>query len=429
MADSEAPEILEALAAADRWIREGRPRRALEALAEVRPVAPEHPELSRLEAEARRAVEALDARARVRPLVDRARKLALQGNLEQALALAEEAVAAAPDDARALRLRDELAERSTHRRAPGPTPRPEPRPASVPAEPAVPPPPAPEPRRVDPEVLRARRVEALVADARRMLEAGRFQACLGLAAQLAKLAPDHPAARELQDQAEAQRRQSEARLSRIKTALAEGRQALAAGDGPLAADRFAAVLADDPGHAEARRGLAEARARVALQERIDALLDSARARFGRDDVEAADRDVQEALRLAPRDPEGLDLSDRIWLRGRELRARRAGAVPEPASRPGPPASEGAPAPTPETSTLRMEPPRGAAIPPSAATPASETTAPEATAPDAAGSGRRQPDAPREPTVAELADEAARLIREGRPDRALEILARLRQTQS
>jgi hypothetical protein len=49
---------------------------------------------------------------RVRELLDRARQQAVRGKPLEALALAEEAVSLAPDDARALRVRDELRERA-----------------------------------------------------------------------------------------------------------------------------------------------------------------------------------------------------------------------------------------------------------------------------------------------------------------------------
>jgi hypothetical protein len=47
----------------------------------------------------------------VRALIDRGRQASLEGKLKDALSAAEEAVALAPDDARALRLRDELQDR------------------------------------------------------------------------------------------------------------------------------------------------------------------------------------------------------------------------------------------------------------------------------------------------------------------------------
>jgi len=102
--------VRQALEEAARLIREGRPERVSEVLARLRAVAPEHPQLAKLEAQARKVLEARDVRLRVRALVDQARKLHIRGELEQALALAEEAVRLTPDDAWALRLRDDLVE-------------------------------------------------------------------------------------------------------------------------------------------------------------------------------------------------------------------------------------------------------------------------------------------------------------------------------
>jgi len=102
--------VRQALEEAARLIREGRPERVSEVLARLRAVAPEHPQLAKLEAQARKVLEARDVRLRVRALVDQARKLHIRGEIEQALALAEEAVRLTPDDAWALRLRDDLVE-------------------------------------------------------------------------------------------------------------------------------------------------------------------------------------------------------------------------------------------------------------------------------------------------------------------------------
>jgi hypothetical protein len=76
---------------------------------------PVHDEALRLAARAERAREEQSIRARVRALVDRAMKQSLDGNFEEALRLAEDAVLLAPDDARALRLRDDLADRLRQR--------------------------------------------------------------------------------------------------------------------------------------------------------------------------------------------------------------------------------------------------------------------------------------------------------------------------
>jgi hypothetical protein len=115
------PELLvkNALEEAGRLIREMRPERVPEVLARVRAVAPQHPELAKLEAQAQKVLGARDVRARVRELVDRARQLQFRGKHAEALALAEEAVGLAPDDGPTLRLRDDLAEQIQGARRPG----------------------------------------------------------------------------------------------------------------------------------------------------------------------------------------------------------------------------------------------------------------------------------------------------------------------
>jgi tetratricopeptide (TPR) repeat protein len=115
------PELLvrNALGEAARLIREMRPERVPEVLARVRAVAPQHPELAKLEAQAQKVLGARDVRARVRELVDRARQLQFRGKHAEALVLAEEAVGLAPDDGPTLRLRDDLAEQIQGARRPG----------------------------------------------------------------------------------------------------------------------------------------------------------------------------------------------------------------------------------------------------------------------------------------------------------------------
>jgi hypothetical protein len=108
---TEQQEVRAALADAQRLMGEGRADRALEALARVRALLPSHPELPRLESQAQRAMEARKTRERVRGLLENARKLTAHGELAKALQLAEEAVRLVPDDAAALRLRDDLRER------------------------------------------------------------------------------------------------------------------------------------------------------------------------------------------------------------------------------------------------------------------------------------------------------------------------------
>jgi tetratricopeptide (TPR) repeat protein len=104
------PELPAQLEEAGRFIREGRPERVSEVLARLRALAPKHPQLAKLEAQAQKVLGARDVRVRVRGLVDQARKLHIRGDLEKALELAEEAVQLTPDDAWALRLRDDLME-------------------------------------------------------------------------------------------------------------------------------------------------------------------------------------------------------------------------------------------------------------------------------------------------------------------------------
>lgn len=111
--------VRNALEEAARLIREMRPERVPEVLARVRAVAPQHPELAKLEAQAQKVLGARDVRARVRELVDRARQLQFRGKHAEALALAEEAVGLAPDDGPTLRLRDDLAEQIQGARRPG----------------------------------------------------------------------------------------------------------------------------------------------------------------------------------------------------------------------------------------------------------------------------------------------------------------------
>jgi tetratricopeptide (TPR) repeat protein len=102
--------IRDTVAEAEKLLREGSVDRLSGALGRLRAVAPDHPSLAKLEGQAQRVIEARDTGSKVRALLDRAQKLAVAGDVKQALAAADEAVAAAPNDARALRLRDSLAE-------------------------------------------------------------------------------------------------------------------------------------------------------------------------------------------------------------------------------------------------------------------------------------------------------------------------------
>ena len=104
--------IRDAVAEAEKCLREGAVDRLSGALGRLRAVAPDNPNLAKLESQAQRVIEARDAGSKVRALLDRAQKLAVAGDVKQALAAAEEAVAAAPNDGRAVRLRDSLAEQA-----------------------------------------------------------------------------------------------------------------------------------------------------------------------------------------------------------------------------------------------------------------------------------------------------------------------------
>lgn len=427
--------VQEAVAGAELSLAQGRPRRALDGLTRIGRVASQDAQVARLLTEAQRAVSELDAQLRVKPLVDKARKLAVQGQLDAALATVEEAARLAPNDARALRLRDELAEQAAAARQTAPPPAAPPRPpaagsaaesviraqvrallasargslerndvgaAERDAEKALGFAPADadanallaEIRERRRELDQSRRVDTLATDARRLLEAGRFQASLALVAQLVKLDPAHPAVPELRSQAEAALTEAETRRTAIRTAFAEGREALARGDVGRAVERLTTVLTQDPAHTEARRGLAEARARLAQRERIDAMVESARDRLERDAIEAAQRDVQAVLRIEPDNAEAHTLWERSLARVRELRSAGSG----------------------ETA-----PRAPAAAPPLAAPPLRREVAP-------AGPADAKPldEAPRsaahpQEQFREPLEAAERLIREGRPDRALETL--------
>jgi tetratricopeptide (TPR) repeat protein len=102
--------VRDSVAEAEKFLREGAVDRLSAALGRLRAVAPDNPNLEKLQSQAQRVIEARDAGSKVRALLDRAQKLAVAGDIKQALAAAEEAVTAAPNDARALRLRDSLAE-------------------------------------------------------------------------------------------------------------------------------------------------------------------------------------------------------------------------------------------------------------------------------------------------------------------------------
>jgi tetratricopeptide (TPR) repeat protein len=427
--------VQEAVAGAELSLAQGRPRRALDGLTRIGRVASQDAQVARLLTEAQRAVSELDAQLRVKPLVDKARKLAVQGQLDAALATVEEAARLAPNDARALRLRDELAEQAAAARQTAPPPAAPPRPpaagsaaesviraqvrallasargslerndvgaAERDAEKALGFAPADadanallaEIRERRRELDQSRRVDTLATDARRLLEAGRFQASLALVAQLVKLDPAHSAVPELRSQAEAALSEAETRRTAIRMAFAEGREALARGDVGRAVERLTTVLTQDPAHTEARRGLAEARARLAQRERIDAMVESARDRLERDAIEAAQRDVQAVLRIEPDNAEAHTLWERSLARVRELRSAGSGETA-----PRTPAT----APPPAAPPLRREvAPAG----PADAKPLDE-------APRSAAHPQEQF---REPLEA-----AERLIREGRPDRALETL--------
>ncbi|MGH7320231.1 MAG: protein kinase domain-containing protein [Candidatus Rokuibacteriota bacterium] len=126
-----------ALADARRLIADDRLEQVSDALARLTALAPEHPEIRALESQAQRAVAKRETRARVRRLLEQARRLAVSGDVEDALALASEAVTLAPDDTRAVRLRDDLEERVRQAQRPAaPVSSPE-QPLTVVSEPVV----------------------------------------------------------------------------------------------------------------------------------------------------------------------------------------------------------------------------------------------------------------------------------------------------
>lgn len=451
----------EALARARALLAQGRPRPALDALAPARGLAPGDREVLALEATVRRALQEVEARDRVRPLLERARRLAAEGRESEALAAAEEALRLAPDDGRALRLRDELAARRGA------------------APPPVPPPPPPEPRRTVPALLaaareglerddleaaetalrealelapgdpeaetlrrqvrerrtareRARRVNQLLADARQFLQRGRLQAAAALLEELAQLDPVHPGAADLRAEVEARLQEAEARREAVRAAVAEGQAALATGDLRRAAERFEAALGLDAGHREARRALAEARARLAQQERVEMLLASARARLEQDELEGAEQDLRAALRLEPAHVEARALAERVWARRREL--RRGGPRPAPAQASAAPAAPGTAARAEEPSRVAPGDPLAAARAaldealrdpdPAAAERALAALVALGPDPDTAAASRALVAAHRERWLRDGLARAAALVQEGRPERALEVLAPL-----
>lgn len=459
--------VQEAVAGAELSLAQGRPRRALDGLTRIGWMASQDAQVARLLTEAQRAVSELDAQLRVKPLVDKARKLAVQGQLDAALATVEEAARLAPNDARALRLRDEVAEQVAAARQTAPPPA-APRPpaagsaaesviraqvrallasargslerndvgaAERDAEKALVFAPADadanallaEIRERRRELDQSRRVGTLAADARRLLEAGRFQASLALVAQLVKLDPAHPAGEELRSQAEAALSEAETRRMAIRTAFAEGREALASGDVARAVERLTTVLTQDPAHTEARRGLAEARARLAQRERIDAMLESARTRLERDAIEAAQRDVQAVLRIEPDNAEAHTLWERSLARVRQLRSAGPGetapraAPPEPAPAAATASREPAPPPAAPPPRPDAAPRAPAAAPPPAAPPPRREAAPAGPADAKPLDEVPRPAAHPQEQFREPLEAARRLIREGRPDRALETL--------
>jgi tetratricopeptide (TPR) repeat protein len=414
----------ETVADAELSLSQGRPRRALEGLTRIEWMARQEPQVARLLAEAQRAVGELDEQLRVRPLVDQARRLAVRGQLDQALAAAEEAVRLAPNDARAVRLRDELAgqvEAAGEAAAPAAPLRPATAPSAAETvirsqvqallaaargslersdldaaerdvERAI----ELAPADADASALRdevrsrrreldaVRRLDTLATDARRLFDAGRFQACLALLDELVKLQPGHPLVEELRGPAEGAIAESETRRAEVRTVFAEGREALARGDLALAVKRLSVALVQDPAHLEAKRALAEARARLAERERIEAMLESARARLERGAIEAAQRDVQAALRLDPDNAEAQALWDRVAARLGEVRSSPAGAPANPAPPPAPTQVAPPPAPPPGAPTPPLVAPPRTPAPPAAVPPPGTPTAPPVTSPRPSG---------------------------------------------
>jgi predicted Ser/Thr protein kinase len=107
----------------------------------------------------------------------------------------------------------------------------------------------------------ARRLDAVLHEARRLLEAGRFTDCLVRVKEITARTPRHAAAFELRAKAEAAVREAEATRAAVDRTFADGQRRLAAGNLPGAIQAFQSVLARDAAHPGAARALEEARAR------------------------------------------------------------------------------------------------------------------------------------------------------------------------
>ncbi len=123
--------------------------------------------------------------------------------------------------------------------------------------------------------------------------------------------------REDKTHAQAQRGLAEARerWAALEARVAEAQARLASGDPGGAIERFEGVLGDDGAHAAARRGLAEARTRQAAQQareaEVAAALSALEATLREQDVEAVQAAFVWLVDLAPEDPRLASLRDRI----------------------------------------------------------------------------------------------------------------------
>ncbi|MBI4012303.1 MAG: protein kinase, partial [Candidatus Rokubacteria bacterium] len=295
---AEQQAVRAALADAQRLIAEGRPDRALEALARVRASAPTHPELAKLEGQARRAAEARKVRDQVRGLTDNARRLTAQGDLAGALGLAEEAVRLVPDDAAALRLRDDLQERLQQASQ-----------APAPASPDAGVAEAEARRKAEAEAGRKGETEA---QARRKAEAGA------------------EARRRAEAEAEARRRAEQAEQA-VRAALTDAPRLIGEGRPDRALEAIARARAVDPDHPELAKLDAQAQHLLEarkVRERVRGLLDNARKLQARGELAKAFELAEQAAGLVPDDASALRLRDDL-----QERLRQAGETPRAAAAP------------------------------------------------------------------------------------------------
>jgi hypothetical protein len=143
----------EALAEAGRLLREEQLDRALGSLARVRAIAPQHPDLPKLERQAQRITAAREKQ--VGALLASAREALERDDLDAAQRAAQDALGIAARHPEALAVLERVQARTR-------------------------------------EVAQARRVDALAAEAGRLLEEGKLDESEALVAELGELAPKHP---------------------------------------------------------------------------------------------------------------------------------------------------------------------------------------------------------------------------------------------